>query len=257
MNGRREHGRLGVAILGVAHLHALSYGQALAASPTARLVGFHDASPELAERAAPHLGCPHQPDLDALLDGGDVEAIIVCSATNGHRALVEHAAARGLHVLCEKPIATTIADAEAMIEACATHGVQLHTAFVTRFYPLVAQVRDAVASGRLGDLIGMVGGNRGRPPLPPLYPPWITTQAEAGGGALMDHSVHVTDVMRHVSGQEVVRVTAETDALFVEQPQVAADRCVDEPQLIELTAELADAKAQLAVSFVQIVDPLG
>jgi NAD-dependent oxidoreductase involved in siderophore biosynthesis len=145
VNGRRDDGRLGVAILGVAHLHALSYGQALAASPTARLVGFHDASPELAERAADHLDCPYQPDLDALLDGGDVEAVIVCSATNGHRALVEQAAARGLHVLCEKPIATTIADAEAMIEACATHGVQLHTAFVTRFYPLVAQVRDAVS----------------------------------------------------------------------------------------------------------------
>ena len=92
-----------------------------------------------------------------------------------------------------------------MVAACATAGVQLHVAFVSRFLPLVARARAAVRDGRLGDLIGLVGGNRGRPPLPPSYPAWITDPVAAGGGALIDHSVHVTDVMRHVSGLEVVR----------------------------------------------------
>ena len=99
-----------------------------------------------------------------------------------------------------------------MITTCAAAGVQLHVAFVSRFHPLVEKMRAAVRLGELGELVGMVGGNRGRPPLPPDYPGWITSAEEAGGGALIDHSVHVTDVMRHVSGQEVTRVSAEVGA---------------------------------------------
>jgi predicted dehydrogenase len=101
-----------------------------------------------------------------------------------------------------------------MIASCESAGVQLHLAFVSRFLPMVGRARDAVRDGRLGELIGLVGGNRGRPPLPPAYPEWITSPVEAGGGALIDHSVHVTDVMRHVSGLEVAAVSAEAGALL-------------------------------------------
>ena len=66
-----------------------------------------------------------------------------------------------------------------------------------------AEGEGCVDAGELGDLIGLVGGNRGRPPLPPQYPAWITAPEPAGGGALIDHSVHVTDAMRFISGLEV------------------------------------------------------
>jgi predicted dehydrogenase len=144
----------------------------------------------------------------------DVDAVIVCSPTVAHRRGVELAAAHGRHVLCEKPIATTLDDASAIIDACARAGVLLQVAFVSRFHAMVDRARDAVLSGRLGDILGMVGGNRGRPPLPPTYPPWITSEEQAGGGALMDHSVHVADVMRHISRQEATSVSAEAGALL-------------------------------------------
>ena len=139
-----------------------------------------------------------------LLESARVQAVVVCSATAEHRAHVELAASRGCHVLCEKPIATTLEDAQAMIEACQGAGVQLHTAFVTRFLPLVQQVRATLLAGELGDVIAMVGGNRGRPPLPPQYPEWITTPSDSGSLAVrsIDHSVHITDVIRHLSGRE-------------------------------------------------------
>jgi len=85
---------------------------------------------------------------------------------------------------------------------------------VSRFFPLVERARATVRQGRLGQLVGMVGGNRGRPPLAPSYPAWITDARQAGGGALIDHSVHVTDVMRHVSGLEVTQVSAEAGSLL-------------------------------------------
>ena len=74
--------------------------------------------------------------------------------------------AERLHVLCEKPIATTVDDARAMVTACSQAGVGLQMAFVTRFLPLVRQAGAALRDGELGELIAMVGANRGRPPLP-------------------------------------------------------------------------------------------
>jgi predicted dehydrogenase len=206
-----------VAILGAAHMgHAWAYSRALTESPSAEVVGVFDEEPEHTRWIRQDFGVAEAADAEELVAAAD--AVLVCSANADHRAHVELAAAHGRHVLCEKPIATTLEDAEAMVAACERAGVQLHVAFVSRFLPVVARARDAVRSGRLGDLIGLVGGNRGRPPLPPAYPGWITDPGAAGGGALIDHSVHVTDVMRHVSGLEVAEVSAEAGALLWDLP---------------------------------------
>ncbi len=208
-------GRLGVALLGCAHgPHAWSYARALTASEHADLVGVHDASPQLADAITRDFAVPYHVSAEQLVSTSGVDAVVVCSATVEHRRLVELAAAHGRHVLCEKPVATTLADAHAMVAACARAGVQLHTAFVSRFHPLVEQVRAAVRAGDVGDVLGVVAGNRGRPPLPPQYPGWITDPDQSGGGALIDHSVHLTDVLRHVTGREVQRVFAEAGDLL-------------------------------------------
>ena len=140
--------------------------------------------------------------------------MVVCSPTVQHRGHVEAAASAGFHVLSEKPIATTVDDARAMIAACRDAGVQLHVAFVSRFLPHVRSIKKAMDSGSLGEVIGLRAGNRGRPPLPPHYPAWITQAHESGGGALIDHSVHLTDLVRHLTGHEVTSVAAETGALL-------------------------------------------
>lgn len=207
--------KTGVALVGCAHTaHAWSYARALTASHTAHLVGINDDAPDLARPVSAQFEAPYFADVEALVGSSEVRAVVVCSETVRHRQYVELAAAAGRHVLCEKPIATTLDDAVAMVDACRSAGVQLHMAFVARFSTLVQEVRTTVRSGQLGDLISMVGGNRGRPPLPPGYPPWITTPEQSGGGALIDHSVHVTDAMRHVSGLEAVTVTAEAGELL-------------------------------------------
>jgi predicted dehydrogenase len=193
-----------VVLLGCEHLpHARSYSAALQRSRTGRLVGVHDGSPDLGRPLADELGVPYEADAAVLLDRLRPAAAVVCSAT-------------AVHVLCEKPLATSVDDAEAMVATCHEHGVQLHTAFVSRFYPAVLELRELIAAGELGRIRGLVGGNRGRPPLPPRYPSWITEAEAAGGGALIDHSVHVLDAMRFVTGLEPVEVLAETATLFVD-----------------------------------------
>lgn len=201
---------VGVAVVGCAHgPHAWSYARALAGSANAWLVGAYDEHPALAEPLARDFGAPVHTDPAVLVGSAEVQAVVVCSATAHDRRHVELAASLGRHVLCEKPIATTVEDATAMVAACDRAGVQLHTAFPSRFLPLVRQVRRVLQEGQIGDLLAAVAGNRGVPPLPPAYPDWITTPELSGGGALIDHSVHLTDVLRHLSGAEVTRVTAE------------------------------------------------
>jgi predicted dehydrogenase len=204
-----------VAIIGCAHRpHAWSYARALTSVPSARLMAVFEEDPALGHSVADDFAAPLTDDLDQLLASPELDAVVVCSPTARHRGQVEAAASAGLHVLCEKPIATTADDAGAMIAACRDAGVQLHAAFVSRFLPHVRSIKKAIDSGSLGEVIGLRAGNRGRPPLPPHYPAWITQARESGGGALIDHSVHLTDLVRHLTGREVTSVAAETGALL-------------------------------------------
>jgi predicted dehydrogenase len=204
-----------VAIVGCAHRpHAWSYARALSSSASARLVAVFDEEPALGHSVADDFGAPWTDDLESLLGSGEVDAVVVCSPTVRHRGHVELAAEAGCHVLCEKPLATTAEDGRAMVAACRDRGVQLHVAFVSRFLPHVRSAKAALDAGSLGDVVGIRAGNRGRPPLPPHYPEWITARDESGGGALIDHSVHLTDLVRHLTGSEIALVAAETGTLL-------------------------------------------
>jgi len=210
-----EHAPLSVAIVGCGHRpHAWSYARALSASPSARLTAVFDEDSALGHSVADDFSASWTDDLEGILASGDLDAVVVCSPTAEHRRHVEVAAASGCHVLSEKPLATSVEDGRAIVEACRAAGVQLHTAFVSRFLPHVRSAKEALDSGALGDVVGMRLGNRGRPPLPPHYPAWITDAAQSGGGALIDHSVHLTDLVRHLTGREVRRVAAEADSLL-------------------------------------------
>jgi predicted dehydrogenase len=211
-----------VALLSYAHTgHALGYSEALNRLDNVAFAAIYDEDVDRGRSMATRFGVPEShSELAAVLNRDDIQAVIVCSATNTHAQLVTAAAKAGKHILCEKPIATTIADSRAMIAACDEAGVQLHIPFVLRFIPMVQRAKQLVAQGEIGTIYGMLGGNRGIPPLAPAYPAWITDPVQAGGGALMDHSVHVTDAMRFISGGEATSVFAESGTLFRDDLQV-------------------------------------
>jgi len=206
---------VGVAIVGCGHRpHAWSYARALTGSRSGRLIAVFDEDPALGHSVADDFGARWTDDLPALLGSDDLDAVVVCSPTVHHREHIEAAAASGCHVLSEKPLATTMEDGHAIVAACAAAGVQLHVAFVSRFLHHVRTVKEALDAGSVGEVVGLRAGNRGRPPLPPHYPDWITDPAESGGGSLIDHSVHLTDLVRHLTGREISSVAAETGRLL-------------------------------------------
>jgi predicted dehydrogenase len=187
--------RLRVGLASWAHVHAAALARTLTTLPQVEFTGSFD------ETGAAHDGPTHS-SLDALLRVS--EAIVVASTNTAHRRYTEAAAAAKVHVLCEKPLATTVADARAMIEACRAAGVQLGVALPVRSSPAVIALKDAIAHGTLGPIRAVRATNPGR------YPgSWFGDPDLAGGGAAMDHTVHVADALRWLLGDEIVRVQAE------------------------------------------------
>ena len=186
-----------IGLMSFAHVHAASYARLLRAWPGVEVVATDpDHGRRPGETGGPSmaadLGVDYVADYAALLAGG-CDAVIVCAENVEHRRLVELAAAAGAHVLCEKPIATTLADADAMTAACAAAGVQLMIAHPVRFAPAFVGLREVVAAGTLGEIVSIAGTNNGR--IPRGDRAWFVDPAAAGGGALTDHLVHVLDLL--------------------------------------------------------------
>lgn len=204
-------GRLGVGLVSCAHVHAAGLARTLASSPQVTFAGVYDEEPARGGALAKQHGTAFHADLAALLERS--EAVVIASTTADHRRYTEAAAAQGVHVLCEKPLATTLADAQAMIGACGSAGVQLGTAFPVRSSAAILSLRDAIGSGRLGRVLAARCTNPGR------YPgSWFGDPAKAGGGAVMDHTVHVADLLRWLLRDEVRQVEAEVGSFFWELP---------------------------------------
>jgi predicted dehydrogenase len=193
-----------IGILSAAHLHADSYVHQVAQLPNAHLVGLWDANADYRDKKAAEYGCPSVAEIDALLEASD--AVVVCSENVRHRALTEAAARAKKPILCEKPLATTPDDARAMVEACKAAGVPLMTAFPCRFSPAFQNLLAAVRNGDLGDVLAVRGTNRGRCP-----GGWFIKKELSGGGAVMDHTVHVTDLLRVLLASECATVFCESD----------------------------------------------
>lgn len=216
-----------VAVMSFAHVHAASYVRLLADWPGVEMLAADpdgEAAPagELRGRAfASELGIAYVDSYEELLEWGP-DAVIVTSENTRHRELVERAAAARAHVLCEKPLATTAEDAGAMIAACAAAGVQLMTAYPVRFAPEFAQLRALVVAGTIGRPLSVTGTNNGRIPIGDRA--WFTDPALSGGGAMVDHVVHVADLLDELFEAEAVTVRAVSNRiLHAEKPQVTAE----------------------------------
>ena len=198
-----------LGLLGVAHVHADAYVPALRRL-AAEVVGASDHDAVRGRRWSATHDVPWFGSRDALL--AVVDGVIVCSETARHRGDVEAAAAAGVAVLCEKPLATSEEDADAIVAACDVAGVPLMTAFPVRYSPPVRQVADLVTSGDLGQVWAAQGVNQGE--LPARHRAWFVDRREAGGGALMDHVVHLADLLRWMLGQDPVEVYAATNRIL-------------------------------------------
>ena len=143
--------------------------------------------------------------VDELLSDEVLDAIYVSTPVYLHCEQVIAAAERGLHVLCDKPMAMNVAECRRMIDACEANSVHLQICFLFRFHSCFQQIKNWVTEGNLGQIV------QGRVPFlkPFPIPPgaWRGNPDQGGGGSLMDLGAHGVDLLRYILG-EVRQVSA-------------------------------------------------
>lgn len=212
-----ERETLKVGLLSFAHVHAATYAALLRDRTDVELVV---ADPDAAtapidekrgSALAAELGVRLVDSYDELFRWGP-DAVVICSENSRHRQLVEMAASNGVPILCEKPLATTGEDARAILSACQRAGVTLTVAYPVRFHPAFQALRSTIRSGRLGRVLSTSGTNNGQAPLASRR--WFVDPELAGGGSLMDHTVHLADLLDDLLDARPVEVYAQTNRIL-------------------------------------------
>jgi len=183
-------GIVGVGFMGTTHAAGW-------AATEAEIAGFCAETTEEADGLAHTYQARVYPDYATLLD--DVDVIDICTPTHLHHAMVLRAAAAGKHIICEKPLARTVAQAQDMLRACQTAGVKLFVAHVVRFFPEYALAKAQVQDGKVGKpaVVRLARGSY-RPKKPSGN--WFL-DVEKSGGMMLDLMIHDFDYARWISGE--------------------------------------------------------
>jgi predicted dehydrogenase len=196
--------------------------------PEARVVAAVDIRAERAQTLARVHGLEgHYTDYRPAVERRDVDVVSVCVPTCSHPEIAVHAARAGKHVLCEKPIALSLGEAEAMIAACRQNGVKLGVGFMRRHSPLLTPLRDWLAAGQLRST-GVVPV--GRPVMyhatdvRELRPKREMHDAQANGGPIIDMGVHLFDLWSFLFDAQPVAVFAQGLTLAARRPELAQIR---------------------------------
>lgn len=208
--------RLRIGMIGCGEIAAAT-AKGIQEAAHAEIAAVMDVNEAMAGDLAATYGVPWTSDPAELLARDDVNAVYIAVPHYLHAPLTEQAARAGKHVLCEKPIATTLADADRMIAACAEAGVALSIAFDAQITPAYQRLRDLISDGAIGDVIGTrivalidkpasywSSGWSGR-----ITTDWRVSKEKAGGGVMVMNSIHDINTVRYVSGLEATRVYAE------------------------------------------------
>jgi predicted dehydrogenase len=217
-------GMVGYAFMGRAHSQAwrtVGHFFDLPFTPRMAAICGRDASAVAA--AAERLGWPAtETDWKRLVERDDVDLVDVCTPNSSHAEISIAALEAGKHVLCEKPLASTVDEARAMAEAAsraAASGVRAMVGFNFRRVPAVALARELIAAGRLGTIRHVRGAYLASHVLDPEFPLLWRLQAEdAGSGALGDLAAHAIDLAQHLAGDHIAGVSALTETFVRERP---------------------------------------
>ncbi|HEX9188611.1 MAG TPA: Gfo/Idh/MocA family oxidoreductase [Vicinamibacteria bacterium] len=154
-----------------------------------------------AEFARSHGAKRWHADWRALLRDAEVDAVYVATPVRFHEQQAVAAAEAGKHVLCEKPMALDVAGCERMIAAAQANGVRLGVAYYRHHYPVVARLRDLVASGAIGEpVLAEVQAFEPFDPGPDHPRAWLLRRSEAGGGPMADFGCHRVEVLLDLLG---------------------------------------------------------
>lgn len=171
------------------------------------------------EKAAMALGAQRaETDADSLLHANDIDLVHICTPNASHATLALAALRAGKHVICEKPLATSVADAEELAAAAAASAVVTAVPFVYRYHPMVREARARVRRGDLGALLTLDCSYLQDWMLLPTDDDWRAA-ADSGGDsrAFADIGSHLCDLLEFVTGERIHRLSARTRTVYAER----------------------------------------
>jgi predicted dehydrogenase len=227
---------IGAAFIGGGFMAEVHSRAARAARAT--LAGVVSSSPAKGEATAQKLGIEASFDsLDDLLATPGVDVVHVCTPNALHAEQALAVIAAGKHVICEKPLAVTVAEAERLVAAADAAGVTATVPFAYRFHPMVREARARVAAGEVGRLFGIHGS---------YLQDWLLDQhddnwrvdAAAGGTsrAFADIGSHLVDLIEFVTGDRITRVAASKRTFFTDRASSTAIATEDAAAVVLETA---------------------
>ncbi len=216
-----------IGILGCGKIAQVRHIPEYAANPDAELTAYYNPTASRAEDMALRYGGTVCASPEELLARDDIDAVSVCAANYAHASLAISALKAGKHVLCEKPMATTLEDCEAMMSAAADSGKRLMIAQNQRLAKAHVFARELIKNDVIGNVITFrTTFGHGGPETWSISPgkgTWFFDKKRAAMGAMADLGIHKTDLIRFLLGKDVIRTTARLATL---------DKCGEDGKLI-------------------------
>lgn len=212
--------KLGFGMIGLGEIAWTSTGSVFQETAHAQMIAGMDPVDEIARSYQERFAIPCSTNLDDVLNHPGVEAVVISTPHNTHVPLGIKAARAGKHVIVEKPMATTLKDADTLIAACKHAGVLCSSKEGSvRYQPATARAKELIAARVIGEVMGTqvygaadkpdsywTGGYTGR-----VKTTWRPSKTESGGGILIMNYIYDVYRLRYVTGMEVTRVFAEYD----------------------------------------------
>src|SRR6218665_524503 len=208
--------KIKIALLGIGRIGKIHFRNINRHFPHAEVVAVADAQLSHAEfkKEYGHVFFSNRPE--EAIAFPEAEAVLICTPTCSHAALIERAAMRGKHIFCEKPMDLSLEITAALTRMIESSGVKLMLGFNRRFDPDFMQAKKSIEEGKIGE-VQMVKITSRDPGLPPL------DYIKNSGGLFMDMAIHDFDMARHITGKEATEVFSKGSALIDDAVSQAGD----------------------------------
>ena len=204
-----------VGIIGCGKIAQVRHLPEYAANPHVELAGYYDLNTQRAQEMAAQYGGKVYDSYFDLLNDPSIDAVSICVENRSHAEITTYALYAGKHVLCEKPMAVTLAECESMVAAAEFNGKHLMVGHNMRFDPVHRRAKELLEAGVIGDIITFrtTIGNAGPEGWSPDRDAWFFDKDKAAMGALSDLGIHKLDLLQYLTGQTVIETTAKVMTL--------------------------------------------
>lgn len=202
-----------IGIIGCGKIAQVRHIPEYEANPNSQLYGFYDINVERAKELAEKYNGKAYESYEEMLNDPEIEAVSVCAANSVHAEITVAALKAGKHVLCEKPMATTLEDCEAMVKAAEESGKYLMIDQNQRLAKAHVEAKKMIDDGLIGDIVTFrTTFGHGGPEtwsIDPGQNTWFFDRIKAAMGAMADLGIHKTDLIQFLTSQRVVETTAQ------------------------------------------------